>query len=168
MPSDRCLSVCLSVCPVCDDSVLWPNGWIDQDETWHAGSLGPGHTMLDGDTAPPPQRGTAPQFSAHICCGQMAEWIKMPLGMEIGLSLGDFVSDWDPAPLPKNGPCLLWPNDQMDQDSTLHGGGHRSRPHCARRGPSSPSQKRGHTPSFRPMSNVAKQLYGSRSYLVRR
>jgi len=28
------LSVCLSVCDV---GVLWPNGWMDQDETWHAG-----------------------------------------------------------------------------------------------------------------------------------
>jgi len=30
----------------------------------------------------------------------MAEWIKMPLGMEIGLGLGlgDFVLDGDPAP----------------------------------------------------------------------
>ena len=28
------LSVCLSVCNV---SVLWPNGWINQDETWHSG-----------------------------------------------------------------------------------------------------------------------------------
>ena len=30
--------------------------------------------MLDwvGDPAPPPQRGTAPHFSAHICCGPMA------------------------------------------------------------------------------------------------
>ena len=29
--SDRCLSV-LSVCNV---GVLWPNGWMGQDETWH-------------------------------------------------------------------------------------------------------------------------------------
>jgi len=29
--------VCLSVCPVCDIGVLWPNGWMDQYETWHAG-----------------------------------------------------------------------------------------------------------------------------------
>ena len=28
--------VCLS-CPVCDVRALWPNGWTDQDETWHAG-----------------------------------------------------------------------------------------------------------------------------------
>ena len=31
MLSDRCLSVC----PVCDVRALWPNGWTDQDETWH-------------------------------------------------------------------------------------------------------------------------------------
>jgi len=42
-----------------------------------------------------------PQFSAHICCGQMAGWIKMPLGMEVGLGPGDFVLDGDPASLPK-------------------------------------------------------------------
>jgi len=22
-------------CPVCDVGVLWPNGWADEDETWH-------------------------------------------------------------------------------------------------------------------------------------
>ena len=27
-----------------------------------------------------PKRGPSPQFSAHICCGQMARWINMPLG----------------------------------------------------------------------------------------
>ena len=27
----------------------------------------------------------------------------MPLGMEVGLSLGEFVLDGDPAPLPKRG-----------------------------------------------------------------
>jgi len=42
--------------------------------------LGPGHIVLDGNPAPLHQRGTAPHFSAHICCGQMAGWIKMPLG----------------------------------------------------------------------------------------
>jgi len=66
--------------------------------------FGPSHIVLDGDPAPAPPRGTAPpQFSAHICCGQMAAWIKMPLGMELGLGPGDFVLDGDPAPLPKGG-----------------------------------------------------------------
>jgi len=64
--------------------------------------LGPGHIVLDGDPAPPPQRGTAPQFSAHICCGQMAAWIKMSLGMKLGLGQGDFVLDGT-LPSPKGG-----------------------------------------------------------------
>ena len=33
----------------------------------------------------------------------MAGWIKMPLGMEVGLGPGNFVLDEDPAPLPKKG-----------------------------------------------------------------
>jgi len=31
----------------------------------------------------------------------MAAWIKISLGMELGLGPGDFVSDGDPAPPPK-------------------------------------------------------------------
>ena len=119
--------------------------------------LGPGHTVLDGAQLPLTQSGTAPQFSAYIWCGQMAEWIKMPLGMEVGLGPGDFVLDGNPASSspkrgwspPISGPCLLWPNGWMDQDGTWHGGGPRSRPHCARWGPSYP--KRGHNlPIFSP------------------
>jgi len=33
----------------------------------------------------------------------MAAWIKMPLGMELGLGPGDFVLDGHPAPLHKRG-----------------------------------------------------------------
>jgi len=43
------------------------------------------------------------QFSAHVYCGQTAEWIKMPLGTEIELGPGDFVLDGDPSPPPKKG-----------------------------------------------------------------
>jgi len=46
--------------------------------------LGLDHIVLDGNPAPLPQRGTtSTQFSANICCGQMAALIKMPLGMEL-------------------------------------------------------------------------------------
>jgi len=44
-----------------------------------------------------------PKFSAHVYCGQTAGWIKMPLGMDVGLSPGDFVLDGDSAPSPKRG-----------------------------------------------------------------
>jgi len=132
-------------CPVCNVGVLWPNGWTDQDETWHAGrprpwphyvrwrpsSLSPkgaqpspqfsahicfGHTgsrchltsaqvtVLDGDPAPPTQKGGgAPKFSTHVYSGQTAGWMKLVLGMEVGLSPGDCVLDADPVPFTQKG-----------------------------------------------------------------
>jgi len=102
MLSDRCLSVCLSVLydlSVCDVRALWPKGWTYQDETWQAGRprLWP-HCFRCRDPAPPPPKGHSPQVSAHVSCGQMAAWIKMPLGMELDLGPGDFALDGDPAP----------------------------------------------------------------------
>jgi len=45
--------------------------------------LGPGDIVLDGDPDPTKKGNTAAlQFSAHVCCGQTAGWIKMPLGRE--------------------------------------------------------------------------------------
>ena len=58
--------------------------------------------VLDGG-AVPPEKGTVPQFSAHVYCGQTAGWMKLVLGMEVGLSPGDFVLDGDPVPFPKRG-----------------------------------------------------------------
>jgi len=85
--------------------------------------LGPGHIVLDGDPAPPSQRGTVLHFSAHVCCGQTAGWIKMPLGRDIGIGPGHIVLDGDPSlPAKKGtqppifGPCLLlWPNGRPSQ-----------------------------------------------------
>jgi len=36
------------------------NGWMDQDGTWHGGSLGPVHIVIDGDTALLPKKGAEP------------------------------------------------------------------------------------------------------------
>jgi len=98
MLSDRC-PVCLSVCPVCDIGILWPNAWVDQYETWHAGSLGPGNIVLDGDPAvPPPPKGHNPIFGPYLLWP--SGW--MPLGMEIGLGSGEFVCYMGTQlPLPK-------------------------------------------------------------------
>jgi len=64
--------------------------------------LRPGHIVLDWDSAPLPQKGGgAPQFSAHVYCGQTALWIKMPLGTEVSLGPDDIVLDGDPAHPPK-------------------------------------------------------------------
>ena len=75
-------------------------GWIKTKLGMQVG-LGPGHIVLDGDPALPPPKGQSPQFSAHICCGQMAGWIKMTLSTEVGLGPGDFVLNGDLAPLRK-------------------------------------------------------------------
>ena len=48
--------------------------------------VGPGHVVLDGDSAPPKgHRHPLSQISAHVCCGQTARWIKMPLGTDVDL-----------------------------------------------------------------------------------
>jgi len=108
--------------PIFGPCPLWPNGWMDQDATWYGGRpLTRRHCVRWGPSFPP-KRGHSPvlhQFLAHVCCGQMAGWIKMPLGMEVGLGPGDFVR-WVPA-----------------------------------------------TPNFQSMSVVAKRLDGSRCHLVR-
>jgi len=53
----------------------------------------------------------------------------MPLDMDVGLSLGDFALDGDPAPSPSAkrgrsnpivGPHLLWPKGWMDQGATRY------------------------------------------------
>ena len=58
------------------------------------------------------------QFSAltHVCCNQMAGWINMPLGREVGLDPGNIVRCEPSSPSPGRGqsppifgPCLLWP-----------------------------------------------------------
>jgi len=61
--------------------------------------LSPGHIVLDGDPAPPKGHtpDTSPNFLVHVCCGQMAGWIKMPLGTGVGLGPGHIVLDGDPA-----------------------------------------------------------------------
>jgi len=80
--------------------------WMDQDATGYE-SMGhiPGDFVLDREPTqfPPPQKGLnpPPQFLAHVYYGQAAGWIKIALGMEVGLGPGHTVLDGDPTPLPK-------------------------------------------------------------------
>ena len=93
-------------------------GWMKTPLATDVG-LSPGDFVLDGEAVSlPRQGGGAPQFSAHVYCGQTAGWIKMSLGVEVDLGLRDIVFDVDPATPRKTahpphsifGPCLLWPN----------------------------------------------------------
>jgi len=115
------------VLSVCDVGVLWPNGWIDQDETWHAGRPQPWpHCVRWGPSSAKLKGAQAPKFRP---ISVVPKWLdvsrfKMPLGREVGLSPSGIVLYGDPAPFtqkgaepPIFGPCLLWPNGWMDQDA---------------------------------------------------
>jgi len=124
---------------------------------------------------PLPNGAQLPKFLAHVCCGQMAAWIEMPLGMELGLGPDDFVLDGDPAPLTKRGwsprtkflAQVIVANGWMDQDGTWHGGRPQPRRLCVRWGPSPlPKKKHSALHIFRPTSLVAKRLDASRCHLA--
>jgi len=87
--------------PIFGPYLLRPNGCMDEDATWRGArpqprrlcvTWRPRSILSKKGTEPPPQ------FLAHFYCGQTAACIKMPLGMEVGLSPGDFALDGDPAP----------------------------------------------------------------------
>jgi len=105
--------------------------------------------VLDGDPAPLDKKGRAPpQFSPRFYCGQTAGCTKIPLGMELGLTSGDFVLDGDTGPSQIFGPCLLCPNGWMHHDATWYGGRPQPRGLCVWWGPSHPAPKRGGAPSL--------------------
>ena len=56
-------------------------------------------------TQPPPQKGGgAPNFWPMLIVAKRLDgWIKVVLGVEVGLSTGDFALDGDPAPPPLKG-----------------------------------------------------------------
>ena len=126
--------------------------------------------------------------SVTVYCGQTVGWIRMPLGIEVGLGQG--MLEGDQAPLTergtaapphfrslrtqqawvhiKRGPCLLWPNHRMDQDATWYKGRSRPRQHCVRCGPSSPNFLSHFALARSPISATAELLCGSVSDLYRR
>jgi len=85
--------------PIFDPCLLWLNGYMDHSATWCGGRPPPRPQCVRCGPSSP-QRGTAPQFSAYVCCSQTAGWIKMPLGTELGLGAGDIVLDGGSTQLP--------------------------------------------------------------------
>jgi len=136
--------------PIFGLCLLRPNGCMDQDATWYGGRprprlycfrWGPGSLPQKGGGAPSPIFG-------DVCCGQMAGWIKMALGMEVGLGAGHIVLDGtQQSPPPISGPFLLWPKGLMHQDTTCYGGMPKPRRLCVRWG-LSPLPKKGRSPQF--------------------
>jgi len=146
--------------PIFGPYLLRPNGCMDQDVTWYGDRPRSRQLCVTwGPRIPSPKGGGAepPKFSAHVYCGQTAGWMKLLLGMEVGLSPGDFMLDGDPVPFPQNGaespslifgPLLLWPNGCMHQNATWYRGRPRPKRLCVRWGSCSPSHKGAQTPQF--------------------
>ena len=62
----------LSCLSVCDVGVLWPNGWTDQDETWHVCRPRPWpHCVTWGPSAPSPKGAKA---SIGYRCNSAVGW----------------------------------------------------------------------------------------------
>jgi len=97
--------------PIFGPYMLQPNGWMDHDTTWYRGRPRPRRLCWMGTSSPSHKRGAEPpQFSANFYCGQMAGWIKMVLGMVVGLSPGNFVLDQSPSPKRGQSPLPnFWP-----------------------------------------------------------
>ena len=98
----RPLSVCLSCLSVCDVRVLWPNGWTDQDETWHAGRPRPWPHCVRWGPSSPFQRGPQPPPPNFRPISVVAKWLN---GSRCHLvwrkDSVQILLDGDPAPLPK-------------------------------------------------------------------
>ena len=107
--------------PIFGPRLLWPNGCMDQDATWDKGRprrrpQPTRHCVRWGPSSPSRNfhKGTQidPQFSASVCFGQTSGWTMMPLAIEVGLGLGDFGFDGEPA-APENKahppPPNFWP-----------------------------------------------------------
>ena len=108
--------------------------------------LSPTDFVLDGDPSPFPKKetepgGGVPNFRPmSIVAKRTAGWIKMALGMEVGLGLVHIVLDGDTAPLV----------------------------HIVLDGDTAPLPKKGAEPppNFRPIFIVAKRLDAARCHLV--
>ena len=147
---------------------------MDHDATCYEGRPRPKrHYVRCGPSSPPQKGGRAPQFLAHVCCGQMTAWINLPFDAMVGLGPGNIVLDADPAPSPKgHSPqisahvCCCQTAGWMKMPlGTKVGLG----PGCIvlHWDPILPP-KRGTAPSFRFMSIVAQRLDGRRCHLVRK
>jgi len=162
--------------PIFGPCLLRPNGWMDQDATWYGGRPRPKRLCVTWGLNPLPKKGTEPppQFSSHFYCGQTAGWIKMALGMRVGLSPRHIVLDGDPAPLPQKGAELPQFSAHFGETAgcikmSLGMEVGLSPGDFVLDGDPVPLRKNGvEPPNFRPTHIVLKRLHGSRFRLVRR
>jgi len=122
-------------------------GWIKVSFGMEV-DLGPGHTVLDGDPAPPPKSGAQQRLLFGPCLLWTNGWMDQGVTWYGGRPWPwPHCVTWgpsSPAQPPIFGPCPLWLNGCMDQEgATWYGRRSRPRRDCVRCGPSSHSQKGG-------------------------
>ena len=149
--------------------LLWPNGCMDYDASWHGGSPRPTrHCVLWGPSSPSPKGAQPPVFGPYLLRpnGCMDQYVTCNGGRPRPRRL---CVRWGPrSPLTKGGgspqifgPCLLWMKLVLGMEVGLSPGD------GIRWGPS-PLPKRGRSPlpNFRSISFVAKRLDASRCHLL--
>jgi len=90
----------LSCLCVCDVGVFWLNGWMDQDETWHAGRPRPWpHYVRWDSSSPSPKGAQSPIFSQYLLWPN--GWMDQDATWYGGRPQPrPHSATWDPAPLP--------------------------------------------------------------------
>jgi len=81
-----------------------PNGWMEQDASWYGGRpRSRRHCVMWGRSSSPQKGSQHPPILAYVYCCQTVGWIKMTLGMEVGLGPSHIVLHGDPVPPPQKG-----------------------------------------------------------------
>jgi len=134
---------------------------MDQDATRYEGRPRPRPHRIRWGPSPNSKKGTAPNFRTISVVpirldGSRCHLIRRKASAQVRWGLS--------SPQMRNsspqifGPCLLWPNGSMNQNSTWYGERHRPMRHCVRWRHSlpPPSQKGEQQPfTFWPISTVA-------------
>ena len=119
-------------------------GWIKVPLGTNVG-LSPGDFVLDGDPVSLPKKGAeSPNFRPMFIVAKRLDGLRCHLvwmQASAQATLCPMGTQLPRGPHPIFSPCLLWPNGWMDQDATWYGSWSRPRPHCVRRGLSSPRER---------------------------
>jgi len=137
--------------PIFHPCLLRPNGCMDQDATWYGNRPRPKrHCVKWGRSYPSPKRGRSslPNFGPMSIVAKQLDGSRWHLAWRWALSR-PHCARWGPSSQsakkedtpPIFGPCLLWPNIWMHQDTTWYGGRPHLRRHFVRCGPNTPPLK---------------------------
>jgi len=149
--------------PIFGPCLLWPNGCMYQDTNWYRGRPQPRRHCVRWEPSSPSLKGEQlPNFQPMFVVARRLDGLRCHLVWRQASAQATLMGTQFPQikkghrPHPIFGPCVVWPNGWMDQDTTWYESRPRPKPHCVRRGPtSSPAKGAQQPPLFGPMSIVA-------------